>query len=303
MALSISLLTTGASAADTKCYNPALTLWSGFYKIKPGGSRDYFVEPYTVNIVAIYDLSKGTHNKDVGNYILWYYNHLNYDDRFGLSGSMYDYWMSVSGCAEKPTNSYDSADAYAGTFLTLVYRYYRKTGDIGLLKHIFPKLKDVAYIIPYLRNGDTGLVRALPDTDEEYLMDNCEDYGGITAFLRLIRVMGIKKNKALYDYYEKVRKSLKAAIIGNLYDGRRKDFDWAIIDADRKHSSLSVFYPDLYAQLFPILYKTTSESTVSRIYLWKAVNKALNRQKKPMPLDQRAYYELTAESMNVRTHH
>ncbi len=284
-------------AAATKCNNPALALWSKFYNVKIKSNEKYHIVPYNDNIIALYFLNE---NKDTGiikNYIIWYFKHLNYSDKFGLTGTMYDYIISESGCVEKPTKNYDSADSYAATFIMVVYKYYKITKDIRTLKYILPKLKDVAYIIPYLQDSNDGLINALPDKDEQYLMDNCEDYGGIKAYLGLLKITGRKSSKE-FNYYEKLKESIKNAVVKNLYNPQRHNFDWAIIRGRKYYSNWSVYYPDALAQLFPVLYGVTDNSTASAIFLWDKFESIYRERMGSFPAEQKALYILTKEKIN-----
>lgn len=284
------------AASINKCNNPALTLWSKFYNVKIRNGKTYYVVPYTDNIIALYFLKK---NKNIGiikNYILWYFKHLNYPDKFGLTGTMYDYRIAGTGCEEKSTKTYDSADSYAATYLMVIYKYYKKTKDIRTLKYILPKLKDVAYIIPYLQASNDGLINALPDKDEKYLMDNCEDYGGVKAYLNLLKMTG-KKFSGEYNRYEKLKKSIKAAVIKNLYNRSRHNFDWAVIRGRKRYSNWFVYYPDALAQLFPILYGIADNSTVSETFLWNKFESIYKNKTGSFPLEQRALYILTKEKI------
>lgn len=289
-----------AAAAAAECDNPALSLWSEFYNVKVRSGKKYYIVPYADNIIALYFLKK---NKNIGiikNYILWYFKHLNYPDKFGLTGTMYDYIISKSGCAEKSAKTYDSADSYAATYLLLVYKYYMKTKDTGTLKYMFPKLKDVAYIIPYLQDPKDGLIEALPIKDEEYLMDNCEDYGGVKAYLGLLKITG-RQFGGEYKSYEKLKKSIKAAIIKNLYNRRRHNFDWAVIRGRKRYSNWFIYYPDALAQLFPILYGITNyDSPVSSIYLWNKFESIYRNKTGSFPPEQKVLYILTKKTIKKK---
>ncbi|RZD14799.1 MAG: hypothetical protein EVJ47_00490 [Candidatus Acidulodesulfobacterium ferriphilum] len=293
--LNLGLVSGRAAAAS--CNNPALTLWSRFYNVKIKSNKKYYIDPYTDNVIALYFLKKNKNTGIIKDYILWYFKHLNYPDKFGLTGTMYDYIISKSGCIERPANTYDSADSYAATYIMAVYKYYKKTKDIKMLKYISSKLKDVAYIIPYLQTSNNGLIKALPDKDEEYLMDNCEDYGGVKAYLGLLEITGEKSGKE-FNYYEKLKKSIKAAIIKNLYNRRRNNFDWAIIKGRKRYSNWLVYYPDALAQLFPILYGITDQSTVSAKFLWNKFKSIYRKKTGPFPAEQKALYFLTKEKIN-----
>src|SRR4030042_3085556 len=140
------------------------------------------INPYIVNIIAIYEINQGRYIEEIKDYIMWYFNHLNYPDNEELTGSIYDFEISEDG-KEISTNNYDSVDGYAGTFLYLLNLYHLKTSDKALIDDNWRKIKDIVYLIPYLQVKD-GLTKALPGRNNHarYLMDNCEAYAGIKAF-------------------------------------------------------------------------------------------------------------------------
>src|SRR5690349_19678293 len=61
---------------------------------------------------------------DVLSYIKWYLRQVSYstqaDTYQGVVGSIFDYTVDLRACSESSTGFYDSSDAYAGTFLSLV---------------------------------------------------------------------------------------------------------------------------------------------------------------------------------------
>jgi len=211
---------------------------------------------------------------------------------------MYDYVISKSGHSERSAKTYDSADSYAATYLTMIYEYYKKTKDIKTINYIFPRLKDVAYIIPYLQDSNNGLIKALPNKDEEYLMDNCEDYEGIKSYLAILKITGNKFGKE-YNRYRDIKKSIKNAIIKNLFNHRRHNFDWAIIRGKKRYSKWSVYYPDAFAQLFPILYDIANDhSSVSPIYLWDKFESIYKDKTDIFAPEQKIMYILTEGKIN-----
>ncbi len=116
-----------------------------------------YVVPYFVNLTAIDLLPQDP--KGVKRYIEWYLRHLNYPDMYGLTGTIYDYYITET--SEVPAYTYDSADSYAATFLFLVFLYTEITDDYQLIIDNLQRLKDIAYVIAYLPDTD-GLVKAVP---------------------------------------------------------------------------------------------------------------------------------------------
>jgi len=245
------------------------------------------INPYTLSIFALYELKHERNSEEVRQFILWYFGKLNYPDRNGLTGSVYDY--ELENGQERSTNQYDSVDGYAGLFLHLLHVYAVKTGDIKLVRDHWKKIEDIAYLIPFLQGKDS-LTVALPGRHEKYLMDNCEAYGGISAFLALQNLAG-KTNTA---YYERIRMSIRQAIVTRLYEPKKKIFSWAIENDVKSRSQWKVFYPDAYAQLFPIYYNLLTSNPRLKRHLWNEFNRRYKAKVSGFPVEQRLMYELTA---------
>ncbi len=247
------------------------------------------VNPYIVNVIAIYEITNNRHIEEIKNYILWYLDRLNYPDKDGLIGSIYDFEICDDG-TEVSTNNYDSADGYAGTFLYLLNLYHQKTGDKSLVDSNWKKIKAVAYLIPALQTPD-GLTKALPfgNDNARYLMDNCEAYAGMKAF----NVLSARAGYGQDVFCLKVEKEIKSAIFATLYDKKARNFYWAVDDTAKHASKWSVFYPDALAQLFPIYLDVLSTNSQQRNNLWREFNKRYGSKMQKYPLEQRMIYEMT----------
>lgn len=266
--------------------DPPLRIYSKFYNIQ--NQDQYFISPYMINLMAISLVENG--NLDgIKDYIKWYLDHLNYPDSYGLTGTMYDY-IITNGGVETSTYSYDSADSYAATFLYLTAQYWKATGDLKFIKQNLKKFKDVAYVIAYLQDRD-GLVRAVPWLNTKYLMDNSEAFGGLMAFSDLLSILS---DKDAY-YYGAISSSIKNAINNELYNPGLENFYWAKDDSILFTSVWQIFYPDAFAQLFPIYYHiATCEKQQS---LWQKFVSNYNIYKPYMSLEQTLVYDLTKENI------
>ena len=102
----------------------------------------------------------------------------------GVHGTVYDHevWYGVPS-----TQSYDSSDSYAATFLTLVRAYYDTTGDAAFLRGIEADLRLVAGAIYSTMDPRDGLTYAKADYRIKYLMDNAEVYRGLLDWAYLLR--------------------------------------------------------------------------------------------------------------------
>ncbi len=220
------------------------------------------VVPYEVNLYGIYILRHQLNWQHVEQYILWYLDHLNYPDKHGLTGSMYDFYLDDRG-RRTSTEDYDSVDSYAATFLILLHEYYQRVGNRQLFHANRKKIEDVAYLLIYLKDHD-GLTRALPDRDSKYLMDNCEVYAGLKAYVALCRALGWPTQQLYSDAVKEVRQGVWT----RLYDAPSGMFHWAV-DGQTEHvSDWSRFYPDAFAQLFPIIYGLLDPASQSAQQIW-----------------------------------
>jgi len=227
--------------------HPVLVINKKFVPIE----KENLVSPYMTCIYALDLLEHGGHLNTVRNFIIWYVEHLNKTDRFGVSGTIYDYRIDRDSGEEHSTERYDSADGYAGMFLYLVNRYYEAGGDAGFVQKIFPSLKDTVYLIYYLRDSRDGLVRALPieGYHTKYLMDNVEAWLGVSSYLSLAETFEVKGDIPQAKVYVLFQNELKSAILNQLYDSESTLFDWAKTEEKNYESNASVFYPDMFAQM------------------------------------------------------
>jgi hypothetical protein len=270
--------------------NPGTGLME-FYSADTKGMR--MVNPYIANITAIREISGQRRIAEVRDYILWYLNHLNYPDKDGLTGTIYDYEISAIG-EEKSTGHYDSVDGYAGTFLYLLNLYHGQTGDDVLIEDNWDKIKDIVYLIPYLQCED-GLTRPTLKAkgNVKYLMDNCESFAGIKSFNELSERTGHGRDA----FYVETESDIKKAVNLILYSAEKKIFYWAIDDDVKFLSDWKTLYPDSIAQIFPICFSILDEDEGIRKALWKEFNKNHGEKISGLPIEQLTIYELTRKMM------
>ena len=278
--------------ADCSKEHPALKISKFFVPIKEDIN---YINPYILNIQCIDLLDKSYDPQIIKNYIFWYFKHTNYPDNYGLTGTIYDYTINCKTGEETSTKTYDSVDGYAGTFLFLLYDYYRRTKDIKIIQENRKKIEDIAYLIGFLQDKD-GLIWALPDKKAKYLMDNCEAFGGIKAFNSLFRAMGWNIN----EYYTKLENSIKNSILTNLYDINNENFYWAKKNDKLFLSNLDTLYPDALSQLFPILYGILKENPCLETKLWHKFTEKYSDKSKRFPSEQRIIFELTKKKRTSR---
>ena len=248
------------------------------------------IVPYTVGILALNELEHKRHYAQVRQFIVWYFSKLNYPDKHGVTGSVYDYVLKDG--KECSTEEYDSVDGYSGLFLHLLHRYAVETGDIEIIKNNWGKIEDIAYTLPYLQDSD-GLTRALPDSQVKYLMDNCETYGGVSAYIALRKLIGKEKSQ----YYYEVQQSVKEGIFSQLYDQENAIFAWAIENKVKSPSSWEQYYPDGYAQILLVYYDILLDKPELRTQIWNAFMIRHGAEAEKSPIEQRIMYKLTRKKM------
>ncbi len=244
---------------------------SGAIAVDLSGER---IVPYFGNLAAMALVERRP--SDVKEYMAWYLAHLNSPDRWGLEGTIYDYAVGRDG-VEKPTLTYDSADSYAATFLTLAYTYYAKTGDGEFVYENLDALRTIASVVFQLQDTD-GLVWANAARREKYLMDNAENYRGLADYARLLAAVG-RRDEA--NAARQAADRIAQGITGRMWNEDRGNFDWAIYDLRLggrrvaevwRQSSWPKWYPDAVAQVFPIVYGIVSPSDPRAVSLYENLN-------------------------------
>jgi hypothetical protein len=272
--------------------HPALRIMSHYATDLTGMNT---INPYIVSILALNEVQQNRHLDEVRHYILWYFSRLNYPDHQGLTGTIYDH--VIENGREHSRNQYDSVDGYAGIFLHLLSQYVNKTHDLDILLNNWDKIEDIAYLIPFLQE-ENGLTRALPESGEAYLMDNCESYGGISAYIALRDLAGKGKSA----YYDHVRDAIKNAILVHLYEPKQKMFFWAATNNHKSRSDWNRFYPDAFAQLFPIYFGLLADTPDLRRSLWREFARRYSAKAAGFPIEQRIIYEFTKKTMEGISH-
>lgn len=224
------------------------------------GSDPVSVHPYEANLAARALLVAGPRYVPmVRDYVGWYLRHLNRPDRYGVAGTVYDYDYDPRTCsgvaqAHPVTGEwpkYDSTDAYAGTFLTLVAEYARTdAADREFLRSpaVRADLQLVADVIGATR-GRSGLSGATPAYPAEYLMDNVEARRGLEDYAGLLRT--VLDDPAAAERRAAEADRIADAIEAHLWTASRTGgmYGWA---ADQLDPSWDVWFPDSVAQVWPV---------------------------------------------------
>ena len=261
MLASAALLALSGGCAGHR--DPALAVVNWFEPLD--GGRDH-VSPYFANLYALSLVRHGLGEGEVRGYVAWYLDHLNYPDRHGLTGTIDD-------------------------MIVLLDEWEQSGGDRALLEANRARIQDVAWLLLRLQDPD-GLVRALPDANARYLMDNCEAYAGLLAYDALSRRLGWDTGPR----HRVAAEDIREAVLSRLSDGPGRRFHWADAGGVPHRSDWDVFYPDALAQLFPILYGVVDARSDLAQHLWREFEQRHDpRAGRPVSAVQRAIIDLTRE--------
>ncbi len=275
----------GAAAAPV---HPATAILKVYEKELP--YIDFF-SPYIVSILALNELEHQRHITEVRAFLQWYLDNLNYPDKHGMNGTIYDF--HIKNGQQEANQNYDSVDGYSGLFLHLLYKYVLLTGDHSILAGNWTRIDDIAYTLPSLQDAKDGLTVVMPGRDTKYLMDNCESYAGVTAYIELRRLASLPDD----PFYGPVQKNIKDGILHHLFDKQNNNFFWALDSVNQHRSGWVVFYPDGFAQIFPLYYDILPEGSPLKRQLWEKFNRAFAGQMPTYPVEQRIIYGLTKEKL------
>ena len=209
------------------------------------------IDPYFANYAAIGWIKddKLSRISDVESWINWYIDHFNWPDARGLYGTVYNYTYDPSTGVETSTGTYDSADAYAATFLQLIEALWNtnNAGAQSFIKNTIGEydLNVVGNIITDLQQSN-GLVYVEPNYKVEYLIDNAEDWAGLEAFANL--AYQAWDDTDTQSWYQAHASGIQSGIQNVLYIPSTKLY---YPYAGSSAPNMSTFYPDAVSQLWP----------------------------------------------------
>lgn len=224
------------------------------------GPAPVSIHPYEANLGARAMLAAGPrYFPMVKSYIQWYLGHLNRPDGNGVYATIYDYDYNPLSCTgvfqPNPETGavpkYDSTDAYAGTFLSLVKEYAAANpADTSYFRspQVHHDLESIANVIDATK-GPNQLSSATPTYHAQYLLDNVEAQQGLQDYSWLLsNVLG---NAAGASQRANEAALMRNGIEIHLWHSSRTPgmYAWA---ADQLSPSWSTWYPDSMAQAWPI---------------------------------------------------
>ncbi|MGA9208904.1 MAG: hypothetical protein WB347_13950 [Terriglobales bacterium] len=227
------------------------------------------IMPYFANLAAIGMTKDPNRMPQVVAWMNWYINHLNWPDKWGLYGTVYDY--TVSNGVAIPTGDADSTDSYAATFLSLAWNAW-ESGNPAARSYILGlnyQLDVIGGVIVQTQQSD-GLTWAKPDYQTKYLMDNSEVYRGLRDLASLYQNAFGDTTKA--TYYNNVAAQSLNGVLSMWMNG-----NWAVYKNSAGNlaaPNLATWYPDASSQIFPILQGVVSPSDPRAQQTYAAFNAA-----------------------------
>ena len=220
------------------------------------------IQPYVANYGAIGLAEASAISGDMTyagvawSWLFWYAAHM--DPTTGYVTD-YDYANGV----ETSTGSFDSTDAYAGTFLAAAWDTYAATDNAVNLAKLLPAIQLAVKAIESTQQSD-GLTWATPTYHAKYLMDNAEVYGGLVSAENLARAAN---DAALVSEATADATSSFAGIQG-FWNTTTNSYDWARAGADATTDTTTdwtVLYPDAFEQMWAIAWDASTSSHAATI--------------------------------------
>jgi hypothetical protein len=256
---------TGASLASVA----ADANWIASAQLPDGALANYpfngtsaAIEPYVSNYGAI-GLAAATaatgdpaYAADAWSWLFWYAAHMD-----PATGYVTDY--TFANGAETSTGTFDSTDAYAGTFLAAAWDTYAATDNTTDLAKLIPAIQLAVHAIESTQQSD-GLTWATPTYFAKYLMDNAEVYGGLVSAENLADAAG---DTALATEATSDATRSFAGIQG-LWNTTTNSYDWARAGADASTDTTTdwaLLYPDALEQMWTIAWGASTSAHTATI--------------------------------------
>lgn len=179
-------------------------------------------------------------------WLAWYQAHQD------TAGFVTDF--KVADGTETSTGTYDSTDAYAGTFLTAAAATWQSDPDKTRLKALARGIGRAVTAIESTQTAD-GLTWAQPSYHVRFLMDNAEAYGGLRSAVTLATALGepVLAVRAASD----ARRI--AAGVASLWNRAAGGFDWATVpNGTASAPSWTILYPDVMENAWAVAYGLAS---------------------------------------------
>lgn len=189
----------------------------------PGGGHQGYVDPYQASYGAFALVLAGgsTYLADAFSYIKWYLSNINWpasaDTYQGVAGTIFDYKVNDGNCTETSNGTYDSSDAYAGVFLSLVNAFVEADpGEASYFTQSGPAydLGVAANAIIATLNSDqlTSALKSATPGGDVYTEDNIEAAQGLADYHSLLVSEGDNDT-----YWSGVASNMRNAIQNDLF--------------------------------------------------------------------------------------
>ena len=186
-------------------------------------------------------------------WLSWYQAH---QDKAGF---VTDY--DVADGIETSTGTYDSTDAYAGTFLAAAAATWQADPDKARLRALAPGIGRAAAAIQATQTTD-GLTWAKPGYDEQLLMDNAEVYGGLRSAVALATALG----ESALAVRATVDARRVAVGVASLWNRDADGFDWAkALNGTISTPHWTILYPDVMENVWALAYGLASPTQAKSI--------------------------------------
>ena len=222
--------------------------------------RDPEISPYGANYAALGLALAASDGHDPADadaawrWLAWYQAHQD------AAGFVTDYDVTADG-TEISTRTYDSTDAYAGTFLTAVAATWQADPDRGRLNSLARGISKAVAAIEATQRAD-GLTWAKPAYKVKLLMDNAEAYGGLRSAVTLASALG---EPALAARAATDARRM-AAGVASWWNPRSGGFDWARDSRGRNTAtSWTVLYPDAMENAWAVAYGLATPAQAASI--------------------------------------
>lgn len=232
-----------------------------------------YVSPYDGTVGARGMLAAGSrYHPMVKAWIEWYFGNLNWPDYSNVYGTIHDFWVNPHTGEQRfvmdPLTGqprYDSTDAYAGVFLSLLRDYAEQVPEDHdyLRQHAY--LMDVVANVVIATKHDNGLTGARPDWQGEYLLDNIDAEQGLADYAWIAR--NVLDDGPLADYWQDEADSLRRAIEAEIWFEDAGMYGWA---SDQPNPDWDVFYADSVVQSWPVMFGYGDDAR--RRDLWDTFN-------------------------------
>jgi hypothetical protein len=184
------------------------------------------VDPYRGNYAALGLLAAGsTYFSNVERWATWYMTHINWPDNLGFSATIYWYDVDPVACTETPsttsvgrqTPGYDSTDAWAATYLTLIAAWSKAqplvaNPFIQKWHYQLDAIANAAYATHQTTSGLTGATHAYP---AQYTMDNSEVAEGLNSYVWIAET--VLQDQNVVDWWAPLAQGINSAIQASLW--------------------------------------------------------------------------------------